>query len=96
VGSPISQVNQSPGGERCLLAHDLINDLSVILGRCELLDELMAENADFAKHLRMLQEAATHMLNRIAERPCELASRRAEASRSFSRHEELAVTVDPI
>ena len=92
----MSQVNQSPGGERCLLAHDLINDLSVILGRCELLGELMAENADVVKNLRMLQEAATHMLNRIAERPCELPSRRTKASGSFSRHEELAVTGDPI
>jgi hypothetical protein len=65
---------KSPGGERCLLAHDLINDLSVILGRCELLGELMAENADVAKHLHMLQEAANHMLSKVAERPCLLAS----------------------
>jgi signal transduction histidine kinase len=89
-------IKKSPGGERCLLAHDLINDLSVILGRCELLSELKTENADVAKHLQMLQEAAQHMLTKISERPCLLTTRRAETSQSFSRDEDLATTGDSL
>jgi signal transduction histidine kinase len=90
----MAPTKKSPGGERCLLAHDLINDLSVILGRCELLSELKTENADVARHLQMVQQAAKHMFTKIAERPCLLASGRAETTHSLSRHEDSPATVD--
>ena len=54
------------------LAHDLYNDLNVILGHCSLLSDHLSDNSDEAKHLHLIQEAARHMTNRIAERQRQL------------------------
>jgi len=72
---------RAPFTERCLLAHDLNNDLNVILGRCELLGEFLQKDSEASKHLRLIQEAAYHMANRIAERPCHVAVQRGIAER---------------
>ncbi len=56
--------------ERCLLAHDLHNDLHVILGRCELLTPLLEAGTEEARHLRMIKEAADGMADNLAGRPC--------------------------
>jgi hypothetical protein len=61
-------LSRMQNSESCLLVHDLNNDLTVLLGRCEMLGDLV--NAEAMKHLRLIQEAAHHMTDRIADRPC--------------------------
>lgn len=56
----------------CLLAHDLTNNLSVILGRCQLLEEVLRGNVEAEKHLRLIVEETRRMAERIASRPCHL------------------------
>lgn len=48
------------------LAHDLNNDLSVIVGRCDLLTEMLLPDGEVAKQLRLIREAAHRMARRIA------------------------------
>jgi len=64
--------NRAPSTARCLMAYDFSNDLTVILRRCDLLIDLLRGNAEAAKHLGLIQQAAHHMTDRIAD-PCELA-----------------------
>ncbi len=61
--------------ERCLLAHDLNNNLSLILGRCHLQLEVLDPQSEAAMHARLIQEAAQHMARRMAEGHCPLCSR---------------------
>jgi hypothetical protein len=63
--------------KRCLLAHDLNSDLHVILGRCDLLSDYLQPESEAAKHLRLIREAARHMAENIADRPCQIAPGRA-------------------
>jgi len=59
-----------PGSERCFLAHELNNDLRVILKRCALL-ERQVQDVEAIKHLSFIQAAAEHMAERISQRPCD-------------------------
>lgn len=47
------------------MAHELSNDLRVILKRCEMLGSLVKE-PEMAKHLHLIREAAEHMADTIA------------------------------
>ncbi len=66
-----------PGSERCLLAHDLNNDLRVILRRCGLL-ERQTLDIESNKHVGFIREAAEHMAERIAQRPCDYVQPRTK------------------
>ena len=67
-----------PGSERCLLAHDLNNDLRVILKRCELLERQILD-VESNKHVNFIRAAAEHMAERIAQRPCDYVQPRTKA-----------------
>jgi hypothetical protein len=67
---------QLPGFERCLLAHDLNNDLRVILKRCELLERQFLD-VESNKHVTFIRAAAEHMAERVAQRPCEYVQPRS-------------------
>ncbi len=59
-----------------MLAHDLNNDLNVILGRCELLKESLKEDSDAARQVEAIAEAARRMAETVRERaPDQLSSR---------------------
>lgn len=68
--------NRVDSSKLCPLAHDLNNNISVILGRCELLGDVLQGNAAAKKHLRLIVEEARQMAARIAERPCQMAEER--------------------
>jgi signal transduction histidine kinase len=48
------------------VAHELSNDLCVIIKRCELLESLV-KDPEMAKHLHLIREAAHHMADTIAQ-----------------------------
>jgi His Kinase A (phospho-acceptor) domain len=52
---------------RCLVGHDLNNDLNVVLGRCELLKEHLRGDPKAEEHLQALAEAARRMAARVAD-----------------------------
>jgi hypothetical protein len=68
--------------KRCLLAHDLNNDLHVILGRCDLLSESLQPDSEAVKHLRFIREAARHMAENVADRPCQVTRGRRHCGRN--------------
>ena len=55
---------RSPMSEHWVEAHDLNNDLSVILRRCEVLENLNVR-PEVAKHVNLIREAAHHMAETI-------------------------------
>lgn len=55
--------------EPCSLAHDLINDLAIIVGECDLLDDSLPEG-DGAQRLKIIRATARRMADRIAYHPC--------------------------
>lgn len=63
--------------ERCALAHDLINDLAIIVGDCDILAELLKkkslnlEQADaIVVRAQAIKATAMRMADRIETRPC--------------------------
>jgi hypothetical protein len=54
----------------CLYAHDLVNKLSAIVGRCDL--SLEAErSADHDKHVKIIREIAKSMCDTLQSQLCE-------------------------
>ncbi|MGB6131964.1 MAG: hypothetical protein WCC14_01590 [Acidobacteriaceae bacterium] len=47
-------------------SHDLLNELMIVIGECDLLHEELLEYR-YSKHLRMIREAAVRMSQRVAE-----------------------------
>lgn len=58
----------------CLLAHELVNKVSVIVGRCDLLGDLVATDAGSAKHLKVIRDMAMSMAESLNEHQRQLAS----------------------
>jgi len=56
---------------QCMLAHDLNNCLGVVIGRCELLNELAPEDEAIQRHLNGILEAARKMAKSIDGRTCQ-------------------------
>jgi len=63
---------QSTGGNDslCRLAHDLYNKLSVILGCCELLEDVAEAGSECAKRLGTIRDAAHAMSRELQRRHC--------------------------
>jgi len=55
---------------QCTLAHDLNNYLGVVIGRCELLADHASEDAQVARHLSAILEAACKMADFIRGSAC--------------------------
>jgi hypothetical protein len=70
--NPNQVTKRIPSSERCRIAHDFNNDLTIILRRCDLLLDLLGSNGEAGKHLRLIQQAADNMTSRIID-TCELA-----------------------
>ncbi len=69
----VSQKYTSSPGPRtapCIVAHDLTNDLTIIIGQCDLLDERMVEGDATSERLKSIKAAAKRMAERIAARSC--------------------------
>ncbi len=55
---------------QCILRHDLNNYLGVLIGRCELLGELIPTDSVQRKHLTTMFEMARKMVSRLAGDAC--------------------------
>ena len=75
VGSVVSAPRPVAASGGCLLAHDMNNKLTVILGNCEILSETVAEESDFGRALKQISGSARSMADRLCTHQCHLASR---------------------
>jgi hypothetical protein len=67
--SVMSRSAAQQAGEDSRLAHDVNNALGVILGRCETLSGLLAQNAEAVKQLKVIEDAARCIGNSVAKSP---------------------------
>lgn len=56
----------------CLLAHEMINRLSVIIGNCDLMNQKAKVDAECAKRLSAIRESAHCMVVELSRHQCEL------------------------
>ena len=56
----------------CILAHELINKLSTIIGNCDLVSEMAPVDSEGAKRLSVIRETARGMAVELNKRQCEL------------------------
>ncbi len=56
----------------CILAHELINKLSTIIGNCELVSERAPADPECVKRLSIIEETARGMAAELNKRQCEL------------------------
>ena len=60
-------------GPACLLAHDLVNKLAVIIGYCELLDKNVELGSECAKRLVLIRKVAEVMAEEVNQHQCEIS-----------------------
>jgi len=63
----------------CLLAHRLVDKLSVIIGHCDLVSEEVEAGSECAKHLGMIHSVAAEMAKELSVHHCQVS----EAVRSM-------------
>lgn len=57
----------------CLLAHRLVDKLSVIIGYCDLASEEAEPGSECAKRLELIHDVAADMANELSEHQCQLS-----------------------
>ena len=60
----------TPALELCMLAHELTDCVSIVIGECELLADLISNNREAMKRLGTICQTAQRMANAISTRPC--------------------------
>jgi hypothetical protein len=70
--------------ELCGLAHDLNNDVTVIIGECECLDDLVQGQTDVLARVQLIKSVARRMADRIYTRPCPVKEPAAKGAASES------------
>jgi hypothetical protein len=56
----------------CLLAHELIEKLTVIIGNCDLLSTKAEPGSECATRLGLIHDAAKEIAKELGERQCQL------------------------
>jgi hypothetical protein len=57
---------------RCILAHEMINKLTIIVGHCDLLKESTPEDSHCLERLRAIGEVAKSMADELNRHQCHL------------------------
>jgi len=69
----------------CMLAHDLVNRLSVIIGHCDLMAEENPENFKLSQHLDAVREMAKSSATALKDHLCQLDAMRIGAGQTTTR-----------
>lgn len=56
----------------CMLAHHLIDQLAIIVGQCDLLEEHAAKDSECEKHLHAIRDVAKAMADDLSRHQCHL------------------------
>lgn len=79
----------------CLLAHGLVNKLSVIVGLCDLLEEKASEDSECLKRLNVIRNIAKSMAEELNVHQCHLDElTRAEITKKASVPAKLALNME--
>ncbi len=62
----------------CLLTHNLINRLSIIIGYCDLMGENEEQGSEAAKRLNLIRDAAQQMAKELVEYQCKVLEERSK------------------
>jgi hypothetical protein len=73
----------------CVMFHDFINKLSVIIGSCDVVQEREDCSPECARRIITIRDAAQQMAEELKRHQCQLDS----ATRTFLRSRENPVTV---
>ena len=65
---------RTPQKEHCMLSHDLKNCVTIILGECDLLFDLLADKPEALKRVSAISQTALRMDKDIEARPCQTRS----------------------
>jgi nitrogen-specific signal transduction histidine kinase len=57
-----------------MLAHELVNNLAVIVGHCQLLGDADRPDAERARHLEVILETSKGMAQKLNQHQCHLAA----------------------
>jgi len=68
----MEKINLGKYQPSCFLAHEHINKLAVIIGRCELLRDSAEESSELSKTLLGIKELAQSMANELKQHQCEI------------------------
>ena len=75
----------------CLLAHSLVNKLSIIVGQCDLLHEKAPEDPECLRRLLIIRDLAKSIAKELNEHQCHLDEiTRKEAAKKPSLRAEAA------
>ncbi len=70
----------------CMVAHDLVNKLSDIVGHCDLLNEMTEQGTEYARRLAIIKDLAKSAAKELAEHERQVA----EAARRPAKPRKLA------
>jgi hypothetical protein len=65
-------MNVSKRQPSCILAHNLLNKLTVIIGGCDLLNEQVDEHSECSKRLATIRDVAKSMAEDLTQHQCYL------------------------
>jgi hypothetical protein len=68
----MSNASETKYQPNCMLAHDLINRLSIIVGYCDLLADEGPENSMCHERLLMIRQTANAAAEDLAQHQCQL------------------------
>lgn len=69
-----------------MLAHELLNNLSVIVGSCDLLQDQQNVEDQSAKHVTRIRDTAKSMAERLNHHQCHLAALARSADLQQQKH----------
>jgi hypothetical protein len=56
----------------CMFAHDLVNKVSLIIGRCDILKSQIPPDSESGKHVLLIRRAAKSMADDVTQRSCQV------------------------
>ena len=82
MGSMVDQPDLGKYQPSCLLAHELVNKLSVVVGYCDLLKDHMPEDSAGQEQLRKIREIGLSMAEELTAHQCSIEAMTREALKS--------------
>lgn len=79
-----SNGGRATGRELCLLAHTLLNKMSVVLGSLDLLDDMVPADSDVVRHLGIIRVATRSMADEVQAQQCRLTALLADRDSAAS------------
>ncbi len=67
----LAKISRDDHQPRCMMSHKFMNDLTVILGSCELLKEAQQDSPECKRRLEVIWEVAHGMVKELKAHQCQ-------------------------